>query len=101
MDIPTQPFAYLADVKAYVADTWDLTDDRESRMYWLNTFRESTTKTAQIGMELLNFANFVRFFTRGKKTDRKRVVNDDWAARQHHTGTHSGDYDQRVQQLRY
>ena len=72
MDIPTQPFAYLADVKAYVADTWDLTDDRESRMYWLNTFRESTTKTAQIGMELLNFANFVRFFTRGKKTDRKQ-----------------------------
>jgi len=51
MDIPTQPFAYLADVKAYVADTWDLTDDRESRMYWLNTFRESTTKTAQIAAE--------------------------------------------------
>ena len=67
MDIPTQPFAYLADVKAYVADTWDLTDDRDSRMYWLNTFRESTTKTAQIGMELLNFANFVRFLREVKK----------------------------------
>ena len=43
----TQP--YLANPQTYKADTWDLTDDIESRIYWLNTFRDSTDKTAKIG----------------------------------------------------
>ena len=37
------------DAKSYEPDTWDLTDDLESRSYWLDTFKESTTKTARIG----------------------------------------------------
>ena len=49
IDTPCQSFPYLANPQTYKADTWDLTDDIESRTYWLNTFRDSTDKTAKIG----------------------------------------------------
>ena len=42
------------DAKSYEPDTWDLTDDLESRSYWLNTFKESTTKTAKIGKFIID-----------------------------------------------
>jgi len=49
IDTPCQSFPYLGNPQSYKADTWDLTDDIESRTYWLNTFRDSTDKTAKIG----------------------------------------------------
>jgi len=51
IDTPCQSFPYLGNPQSYKADTWDLTDDIESRTYWLNTFRDSTDKTAKIAEE--------------------------------------------------
>jgi len=46
VELPCEAFPYLNE--PYRADHWDLTDEPESRTYWLDTFVNSTEKTATI-----------------------------------------------------
>ena len=49
LDIPCESFPYITE--PYRADHWDLTDEPESRNYWLDTLLSSTEKTATIALE--------------------------------------------------
>lgn len=49
LDIQCEAFPYT--VEPYKADQWDLTDDHDSRTYWLDTLKASTDKTGLIARQ--------------------------------------------------